>query len=355
MAQQLSPAAIAAALRYKPQHEALAEAAMAAKERFLSEVQAGKSQGLVAQQAAQRAKPAVEGVYNEAAKESGRSRNLLAPALEKLAADSPFKAAAANEAAAGAERLQGERAHAVSDVHQRGVAASQLPAFATQAAGQALAKELGTLKNKESGVLGSEALATGVQEGSERKEAAKESAAEKRSLRSDATAKEGHEITRQNSREGHEVSRRNAEEKGEIALGKGTLGANGLYKPAEQKKAAGLVGNILGEAEALKEKGKGRDRIIKILTTAVPSVSRETPSGEKESEKGHPGFSREVLLEAAIDQAEYGGVTPRVAKELRAKGYDVRRLGVQVLPTSPNIVNTAPGSRTAAERARRRH
>lgn len=336
-----SEAALNALLRYKPQQEGLADLRRAAEERFAQQVTAGKTQGTLAGQAATAAVKPTQQLFDKAATEGQRGRSLTQPILAALGAASPFAAAAANEQAAGGERLATARATALSDLKQRKVSAAELPAFAQQNARQSLVGELQKLMSKEQSLRGSEAGAAKSETDLLRREAQKESRAEREGAANRATS-------RANTQENNANRKAIAEEKGEIALD--VKNRKGKELPLkEQVKAAGVFNTIKGEAKAILDgltaKGKpvSRGLLLHTLEQPIPSESKEEPDGSKVSTKGHPGYPGNSLTAAALDMAEWGGLSKNTEARLRGDGYLPSRFG-------PSLQSRGGGGHAGVER-----
>lgn len=322
-----SQAAINALLRYKPQKEGLAELKRAAEERFQGEVQAGKSEGTLGQQAAQGAIAPTQNIFSTAAAEGERGRALSAPILAALSADSPFKAAAANEQAAGGERLAQSQAHALSDLQQRSVAASELPAFTRQAATTRLLKELGSIQQKGQLLQGSEGADVQSEIDKQRGEARKASLTERGQNLSRQSAQEGHALTAR----GQNLTRQSAKEAHE---GKGKSGAPLTTK--EQDEAASQILQIRHYAA---EGGNSRAERVAALTEGRPEQSTKNKKGEAVKVPAVPAFKPDVKMSAALDWAEYGHLTRGTEKRLKAAGYNVEALGIPKAPPAPKTPN----------------
>lgn len=325
-----SQAGLDALLRYKPQREALAELAQAAKEQYGSSVSAAQSEGQTGMQAAEAAIPATSRIFQQAGAEGGRAQSLVAPQLAGLAPGNPFALANANERAAGSERLASSKATALSDLQQRKVAASEIAPFGRQLAGVTLLKELQKLRNREQGIGGSEAASALSETNTLTQDAAK-----------NALTERGQNLGRESAQESSRTSRENAREKN-------TAGPGGV-KPLttkEQDEGVSTLKAILGYAKTGVQHGESRAQLVARLSAGRPqrsiAIYGEKPNGEliTQPDATHtkaiqhvaqpkvPAYKPNSLMSAALDVAEHGHVSVGVQHALEREGYDVRNLGL---------------------------
>jgi hypothetical protein len=324
-----SQAALNALLRYAPQKQGLAELKRAAEDQFRGSVGAGESEGIMGQQAARGAVAPTQQIFANARQSGEQGRNLVAPILAALSSNSPFKAAAANEQAAGGERLGQSESHALSDLQQRSVAAAELPAYTRSAATQTLMKELQKLTSKSSMLQGQEGADVQSEIGKQRMEANKLAqseranqrtgeGAERRSERSAATALD---VTHRTSRENTEENNRTRRE-----IAEGKLAPKEELPLKEQLEGKNTFSEIHSLAQHLHAEGQTRAQIIERLQRATPSVSGEE-EGHKFTTKGTPGYEPGHLMSAALDVAEYGYVNQHHINLLKEDGYNPRHFG----------------------------
>lgn len=336
-----SQAAVNALLRTQPQREGLADLQRAAQEKFAGSVAAAKSEGTLGTQAANAAIPATQQIFSSAAKQGERGAALSSPVLAALAADSPFKAAAANEQAAGTERRGNTEASALSRLQQEKVSAANLPAYGRQAALAQLAKELGGINSKQEQLNATQGADVQSEIDKQRTEANRLSQSERQSQRSAATSRSNNAnstaasernsqrstATAERDTAAHDrTSRENAELKGEIQL-KTKPGANGLLSPKEQSKALTVYSSIVAEAQHLYGLGKSRAAIIHALSQPIPSTSEEDAQGAKHTTSGHAGYAPNGLMSAALDKVEFGGLQRATEARLKAEGYAPQKFG----------------------------
>lgn len=317
-----SPAALSALLKYEPQKEGLADLKREAVERFNSSVAAGQSEGTLAKQAAQAAVAPTKQVFANASTEGQRGRDLIAPILAALAPGSPFATAAANEQAAGTERLAGAKAHSLSDLQQKKAAAAALPGYSRQAASSALLAELVKLNAKGQALQGAQGLTETAEAQKERHEASTEAA---------------------KSREGA-LNRAQSQTNAEISHSP-KVGANGAAEltPKEQASGASTIKSILGYAKTGVQSGETRQQLVARLSAGRPQQSvavNEKGEPVKEGEKAvqHvavpkiPAYKADSLMSAALDVAESGHVSLGVQRQLEKEGYNVHSLGLPLAP-----------------------
>jgi hypothetical protein len=317
-----SQAALSALLRYAPQKAALAELIRAAHEKASESVRVGESQGTLATQAAQRAAPQVSAIYDRAAAEGQRGRSLSAPILAALSANSPFRSAAANEEAAGSERLAAGRARAEGNVASQLSAASQIPAFARSAAASTLASELSKLQSRGNLLQGEEGAAIGSEIGKLRGEANRLGASRENSERTAKTSRENSERSTETSEDNSE---RAAASRAAALAAKGPKGAPKPLSQKENNAALSTISAIHSLAQHLHAEGQTRAQIIERLQRPTPSVSGEE-EGHKFTTKGTPGYKPDPLMSAGVDLAEQGGVSAAHRRQLEQMGYNVATL-----------------------------
>ncbi|HEY4451017.1 MAG TPA: hypothetical protein VGN13_05435 [Solirubrobacteraceae bacterium] len=337
--QWISQAGLNALLRYAPQKAGLAELQKAAQDRFRESVQAGQSEGVLAQQAARQAVPATQAIFSSARQSGERGRDLVAPILSALSANSPFKAAAANESAAGAERLGQSESHALSDLQQRQVAAAELPAYTQSAANATLLKELQKLASKGSLLEASEGADKSAEVGKMRTEANRLAQQERSSERTAATSTA-------NNQRSTSTSRTNSQETN--ATRREAAGGKGGVKPisaTEQVKTGAYIAAARDLAKAGLEAGEGRGELVARLTKGrsaqsigVNAAGQPIKEGEKAVQHHKlpaiPAYAPDARLSAALDEAEYGYVRPHFQHVLEQQGYSLKQLGLT--PEPPN-------------------
>jgi hypothetical protein len=318
-----SEAALAALLRYQPQRSALGELQRAARERFHESVQAGQTQGVLQSQAVARALPETQAIFSNARKSGEAGRSLASPILAALSPDSPFRAAAANEQSAGAERLAQSESHALSDLRSQAVAASEAPAYARQAAAGLLLQELQKLDARGALLQGAEGADEAAELGRIRREASSLAGAERRSERSASTSRENNErstsTSRENARETNQTRR-------EAASGK----ASEPMSAKELAKAAAEVQTI--RQYAGQSAGVSRAQRVAALVAGRPEQSVKNGQGRMVKVPARPAFKASVLMSAGLDYAEYGHLTRGTERRLEQAGYDPARLGVPRAP-----------------------
>lgn len=322
-------AALAVLLKYKPQKEGLAEIQRAAEEQAASSIQAGKTESILGQAAATAAKPQVQQIYNSAEKQDQGARNLTQPTLAALSATSPFRVSTENERAGGSERLANERAREESDLHQKGVAATELPAFTRESAMTKLANELTKLHAKGKTIASDEGAEAANQLDKLNTEAKK-----------NALTKEGHQITRQDSQEGHNVTKEDSE--------RTHSPKSATEKPLGHKEQNAGISTIEQIKHYAGELGAGsgtpRSELVAQLTSGAPEASHKRevlgPNGKPIIESNGkprmesipipkvPAFQPNVLMSAALDWAEYGHLQKPTETRLEKAGYDVEALGI---------------------------
>lgn len=334
--QWASQAALNALLKYKPQKEGLAELQKAAEDRFRESVDAGQSEGIMGQQAARQAVPATQQIFSSARQSGERGRDLVAPILAALSANSPFKAAAANEQAAGTERLGQSESHALSDLQQRSVAAAELPAYTRSAATATLLKELQKVASKGALLQGSEGADVQSEIGKQRQEANRlaqqERANERTTSTSENNSRRSTATSEANNQRSTGTSRKNSEETN--ATRRSSSGANKPLTAAEQNKGAGVIQNIRHYAGELGAGQAPRAELVKLLSEGQPQSSHPRPvtiNGKTVTEHipvpKIPAYTADVLMSAGIDLAEKGGLSKDTWSRLERAGYNVSNLG----------------------------
>lgn len=330
-----SQAALASLLKYQPQREGLADLQRAAEEQFKGSVRAGESEGILGMQAARSAAPQVKGIYDKAQTEGARGRSLLSPLLAALAPDSPFRLAAGNEQAAGGERLAGDRAHAESDVAQRGVAASELPAYSRQAALSTLSRALEGINNKRSSLDASQGANTAAELDKLQQAAQKAAAEERRSERTANTSREDSRETRAASRADTEANNRTSRENNRETNATNRAKGGGAHYTAPGVKEQSTAGHnkandaLRSMEDWIGKHGAGHSRaeLVAWLHEGAPEQTIKE-GGESFKTKARPGFDPNGVMAAALDQHEQGYLSKQTEDRLKREGYDPGRFGV---------------------------
>jgi hypothetical protein len=376
-----SQAAVNALLRTQPQREGLADLQRAAGEKFASSVAAAKSEGALGTQAANAAIPATQQIFASSAKQGERGAALSSPVLAALAANSPFKAAAANEQSAGTERRANTEASALSRLQQEKVSAANLPAYGRQAALAQLVKDLGGITGKQEQLNATQGADVQSEIDKQRTEANKLAAGENASKRSAATSTANSErsaaTSTANSQRTAATSTANSQRTQATAQGKNAKGQQ-VYKPlpsTAQLKGAATLREIEHEVRQAHQENHPAGQILQELTQEhpainqpkmIPEIKNGKPTGkavplenskkEVQYEKAPALPKRDQLLsEAAIDSVlNYGRVSKATLAKLHKAGYSLSALQLQgPVPAPPQVQSTAPGSRISTERNRK--
>jgi hypothetical protein len=325
-------AEIASLVKYAPQREALKTLMREAQNNYKQTVAGGESEGRLNTAAVKEAMPAIQGIYGRGEAATGAAREKLNSELGALGpAANGFKAAAMAQGTAGAEKTTRERDAAESQLRTQGVAAAEAPQFARQLA-------QGTL-NTERQKLGSSAQQLAAQEGAN-------TAAEIAKLSNTA---EGHEVTergqnlgRQSAKEGHAQTERDslrtaatAEKSAAAKLGaeerkEANAAAGKAPTRKEQHEAADLIGEMTEYAKEIK--GTRHEKIA-ALREGRPqrevknnSEGKPFPDGNPRTLPGRPKFKVSPLMSAALDEAEFEGVTRNTERRLEGAKYNVPSL-----------------------------
>lgn len=300
-----SQAALNSLLKNRPARLGLADLRREARAKYVAALQAGQSEGRLAGQAAQAAIPQTRQLYDQAAAQDTRAQGLTAPVLSMLGPTNPFVLAAANESTAGSERLAGSKAHALSDLQARKVAARALPGYTRQAALASLGQELQQITGKSGQLDATEGADTQAGVNTLRHEAQVAEGEERRSLRS--------QLTSENN------SKRSA-------AARQTGAAKPLLTQSQINTGAKVIGGAVDHAKGYLQEGKSRQEVAKILAEGEPAFTHE---GEKVP--AVPAVPRGPLLAAVLDWAEYGKVTIPTQRALHGIGYTPGKLGIPLV------------------------
>lgn len=319
-----SRAALDAALKFSPQRSALRESALEARENYANTVGAAKAAATLTQRATMAAKPQIQQIYAGAGAAQQAGTTLVSQALAQLGAGAdPFKAAGATESAQQLANLGAASARDQAMLHQQGVAARAGAQFAQTNAQATLQKAIRAIFSKNQS-LGAEQGAFAASEAENlAHEAEKLEQSERQSQRTAATS-------RANAVEGNAQqergSQRTAQTAREKAAAKGTKPY--LQSPDKQQQAASRIDTLKALAEAGFKEGHNRGQVLSELTTDRPSLKLGTGG----TLPGRKGYAPDVLMSAALDVAEFGGVSQHTLQRLHERGYSVQHIGVPVLP-----------------------
>lgn len=339
-----SQAAADAALKFNPQHTALGEALREAQNTYRQTVQAGRSTARQTQGAAQAALPQIAGIYSGADAATHAGTTLVSQALAGLpgVADQ-FKADQASEGAQQIANLSSARARDEALLAQQGVSARAGAQFNQTQARSALQQAVSGLLSKNSNL--------GAEQGAFAASEAEKLAHEAETLQQKETASIRSSTTsRENSKEAH-------------AGGK-TGYVNGVKQRtgSEQQKASGTIGSIVHLASAAFKEGHDRRQVLSILTEDEPAITESVserdkegkPTGRSRSQQIAPArkaFEPNVLMSAALDEAQFGGVTKHTLDRLHTAGYSIKQLGLKVVSGGSTQVQKGlgPALRSAAQ------
>lgn len=345
-------ALVNARLKSQPQAEGLAALQQSAREQFNQSVQAGRSEGTLEGQAASSAVAPTTAIFDQAAQQGAAGRALSADALAALLASSPFRAAAANEQAAGTERNANSKASALSRLQDLKVSAAELPAFTHASALSKLTQELSSIRNKQQSLAAAEGLDVQSEIGKQRAEANKLGVQERDSQRSASASENDSRRTAATAERDTDAHDRTAREDAALAHGEG---ANGAVKPLstlDQNAGLSIIKEIqhyAGEVE-----GKTRAERVAALTEGSPEQSTKNSSGETVKVPKIPAFKPNVLMSAALDVAEHGRLTHAHEVALARAGYNVAQLGLPKALTPKQEAAIKAGQEDAGAPHRRR-
>lgn len=330
-----SQAQQAAVLRYSPQREALRQAAQEAREQFEATLAGSESSSRLGTAAIDTAQPRVQGIYDRAQGTQSAAQGQLAGVLAALGpAATGFKAAGATEAAAGQGKLARERADTEGGLQTQRAAAAEAPAFARTLAGQQLAKSLSKIFATQQGIAGQEGSAAATER------AKLENEAEGRNV-----TKRGQDLTAKTSAEGR--AQKATEHQEDLAQKRAEHSGAPDSKPLTRKEQNEGASTIHTIAQYAGEAGTTRAERVAALTEGGVSTSRTYKAGEKLpngqvtkqntsiSSKATPAFKPDVLMSAALDLAEYHGITRNTAHRLQSAGYNVKSLELPLAKASP--------------------
>lgn len=325
MANLAEQASLAARIKEAPQRTALETALSEAESGYRASVQAGRTTGALDTAAVNQAIPQVQGIYNRATTSAGAQSAELAKVLEGLGPRaSTYAASRANEATAGKEKLGREEARALTDLQQQKTAAAEQPGFARTLASQQLNSTLAKIFGQQQSLAGTEG-ADAQDELNKLTDEAKKNALTER----------GQNFTHADS----EASRaQKAQEHKEDLAAKNAGDLPGGVKPLtgkEQDEGASQIATIKNFAQHSLQAGRNREQVQKELEKGGPSISGKLPNGTSFSHAGRKAYESGPLLEAALDEAQYGYVTHQTAQALHTEGYTLKALGLTGPPAHP--------------------
>lgn len=321
-------AAIDAALKFSPTHAALAEQLREAQNTYGSTVRAGRSAARSTQQAAQAAKPEIGQIYQgaDAAQQAGVT--LVNQQLANLpGVDNQFKANQAAEVQTQLANLGSSRARDLSMLTQQGVSAQAGAQFNQQQARSALQQTVRQLFAKGQSTAGEEGAFAASEAG---KLAADAEKLEQQERASERTANTSRTNAQEGNAQQEAASKRTAKT---AAEGRNPAGLK-LLSPDKQAAAQSQVATIGHVAARYLSNGLTRDQIVERLEKGIPSQSGKTKSGNAFKTPAVPSFKAGVLMEAALDTAEYGHVTTGTLKQLHNAGYSLKALGLYGPPAA---------------------
>lgn len=313
-----SQAAADAALKFAPQKSSLGESLREAQEAYKQTVQAGNSTARLTQSAAKSAIPQIAGIYSGATAAQNAGTTLVNKDLAALpgVADQ-YKADQAGEAATQLSNLLAASSRDRSMLHQQGVAAQAGAQFNQTQARSTLQKTLATLLSKGNTVSQEQGAFAATEAEKLAHEAESNEQKERASERSAGTS-------RANAQES------NAEKR--AAAGASQVNGVKLLPGESQQKAASTINSIRGLATAIFKEGHDRAQAVKALTEAEPSIKLKTGG----TLAGRSAYSPDVLMSAALDEAQFGHVTNHTLSRLHEAGYSIKQLGLKgpaALPT----------------------
>lgn len=348
-------AAIDAALKFSPTHAALAEQLREAQNTYGQTVKAGRSTARSTQNAARAAAPQISQIYQGADTAQKAGVTLVNQQLAGLpgVADQ-FKGDQAAEAQTQLANLSSARARDLALLTQQGVAAQAGAQFNQQQARSTLQQTIRQLFSKGQSTAGEEGLFAASEAGKLAHEAEGNEQQERASERSANTS-------RANAQEGS-AQREAASKRSAASKGGGYVNGVKLLPGSSQTKAADQIATIRGLAGAILKEGHSRGQAIHILGEEEPSISKNVSEKDSSGKStgvsrsvhipGRKGYTPDALMAAALDEAQYGGVTPDTVRRLHAAGYSVKQLGVKVVSkTSANVQRGLGSTIKAATKA----
>jgi hypothetical protein len=346
-------------VRFGPEMAGLLELANQARANLKGDVRAarGNARNIIA--ATDRARPEINEVYSDAAAAQAQ----FAPQV----AGSPLSAVLQAEQQAAAGRVGESRANALDDLSARRVSAREGQQFAVQKARGTFADEIGQIMRREQSLRGEMGAFTAATAGNLRKEDRDRaqqlliaqggwSQQERNSLRS-----AGIDPNTGAALPGGTVDPDADGKPGD--QGKGKNGGRDWLTPTQQSAAADTAAEALRWAEKLKEAGsdlstakamlaEGRDPVeAKPLYDPVTGKKQIWQAGEKGNEDGAktgqpkmtppragtPQIKSTLILQAALEQAYNGYVSPATIRKLRRRGIKPRKLDLVLYADRPKV------------------
>lgn len=320
----VSQAALASLLKYAPQKDALAALQQEAEDTYKAQVAGGESDARLGVSSVKAALPQVAGIYDRTQAQAGATRSNLATTLAALSpAASGFKAAAATEGAVGQERTGRERASALSDLNQQGVAAADSAGYTRTLAGSTLQKTLTKIFG-ESTKLGAEEGASTTSELDKLRTAGEK----------DALTERGQNLTRESAKEGHQDT---VAHDNQTAAEKAA--AKTESKPLTQKELDTAASTIAQIKQVIGKHGEGLTRAQRVQSLSEGSPEQTIKEGTESFKKpARPAYKPNAQMAAALDWAEFGHMTRNTEVRLQREGIDPSKVGVPRAPAVPKTV-----------------
>lgn len=322
-----------ALLKFGPQRSALADALRAAQQTYGSTVRAGNATALLTQRAAARAQPQIAAIYSGADAATKAGQTLVSQQLAQLpgVADQ-YKANQASEVSQTLANLASARAGDEGMLAQQGVSARAGAQFNQTQARGALQQAVSQLISKGQSLSAEQGAFSAAEAQKLAHEAESNEQQERASERTAATS-------RANSKEGT-AQQEAASKRSAAAKGAGYVNGVKLQSSSAQQKAADTIGQIRGLAGAILREGHSRADALHLLTQEEPSISKSVSERDKNGKPtgvsrsttipARKAYAPDALMAAALDEAQFGGVTPATVRRLHAAGYSVKQLGVKV-------------------------
>lgn len=323
-------AALEAALRFGPQRSALRESALEAQQTYANAVRAARGAATLTQRATMAAKPQIQQIYSGALAATQPGVNLVSQALSEPGVPAAFRAAGASEAQQQIANLNAASARDQALLHQQGVSARAGAQFAQTNAQQTLQKTLASLLRKNSSLGEEQGTYAATEAEKLAHEAEKLEQAERASIRSSETS-------RANNRESTGQRERSSQRS---HSGSSAPGGVKQLSGDKQQQAASHISTLRGIAEAAFKQGHSRGQVLSELTQPRPSIKLKTGG----TLPGREGYAPDVLMSAALDAAQFGGVTRHTLQRLHESGYSVQQLGLRVVDPARAFAKALQGA-----------
>lgn len=343
-------AALEALLRFGPEQSGLAELQLAAQQQFTTGVRQANAGRRAIGQAISAARPDVRAIYNRADDRVGNINAVLGDSM--AAAPASLQAAMAQEQAGFGRRLEESRADALTGLKERRIAAREGEVTAVRAARDEFAGTLAQIMRRKLDLAREQGTFTALRTG-ELRQAARERADQFAMQQAELTQSErnslrsaGIDPNTGQAIPGGRLDPDANNRPGDQSDGKGNKG-RGWASQEQHAAAQDMVDLAIREAATLRKAAEAsngrvsREEIADLLTSGAddqeialhdPQTGRPlyNKDGTPKTRRipGVPQIKSQTLLDAALDMAFLGYITPKNYRRLRA-----RRLRVADLPS----------------------